>query len=478
MDKHLHNDIGEQFSNEINKLDQQPRGHIWENIDKALDKTDAVNYKDKFTRLKKRSLLLLLLLIGISTFSIIYFNTSKTKNTLHGTAHNYNVAEQKKNELANNNETSSAASNKKEPRSTNSFAQRQIVDNTAAKDNAVSKEEQEVFTSPKISIIKKGKTTVKITNGTTEEETATDKKNVENVKDNTLQKKAGENIFEAQVKPTDAGKNISTIPVASKRDSLITAVNNLSSKTNTKKQQNNNSKFTLTAFVAPDYSAYRLENNEKNSYDNKNGIEKRERSDISSSIGVLLGYKMGKKVMLQSGITFSSSDISIDPTKIYAEKNNAGTIKYRYNTSYGYGYLLPSFSATPSVGDSLFANGANHTLHYIGIPVIIKYKLGNKKITFCPGAGITFNFLTKATLTTDVQDRFNSETEYISKLEGIKKFSSSVIITPEIQYHLSQKWNISVMPYFKYSLGPVNKGNVVKTYPYTFGVGIGGVFKF
>ena len=80
MDKHLHKDIGEQFSDEINKLDQQPRGHIWENIDKALDKTDATNYKDKFIRLRKRTLLLLLLLVGISTFSVIYFNTFKTKN--------------------------------------------------------------------------------------------------------------------------------------------------------------------------------------------------------------------------------------------------------------------------------------------------------------------------------------------------------------------------------------------------------------
>jgi hypothetical protein len=477
MDKHLHKDIGEQFSNKINKLDQQPRGHIWENIDKALDKTDATNYKDKFTRQRKRTLLLLLLLIGISTFSIIYFNTSKNKNTPQGAAHNYTVAQQKIKEPADNNETSSTAANKKETSLTNPLSPQQIVDNTAAKDNAVSKEEQDVFSSPKISIIKKGKTAVKITNGTIEEET-TDENDVENLKDNIPKKITDADVFNVQVKPIDAEKNISKIPFTAKTDSLLSVVNNPSSKTNNKKQQNNKSKFTLTAFVAPDYTAYRLENDEKNSHDNKNGIEKRERSDISSSAGILLGYKIGKKVILQSGITYSSSDISIDPTKIYAEKNNAGAIKYRYNTSYGYGYLLPSFSATPAVGDSLFANGANHTLHYIGIPVIIKYKLGNKKITFHPGAGVTFNFLTKATLTTDVQDRFNSETEYISKLEGIKKFSAGLIITPEIQYHLSKKWNISVMPYFKYAPGPINKGNVVKTYPYTFGIGIGGALKF
>jgi Outer membrane protein beta-barrel domain len=144
--------------------------------------------------------------------------------------------------------------------------------------------------------------------------------------------------------------------------------------------------------VAPDYSAYRLVNDKQNIYDNKNGIEKRERSDISSTIGVLLGYKVGNKITIQSGVTYSSSNISIDPTKVYAENDNSGKVKYRYNTSFGYGYLLPSFSASPIVGDSLFASGANHTLHYISIPIIVKYKLGNKKMTFHPGAGVSFNY--------------------------------------------------------------------------------------
>ena len=74
--------------------------------------------------------------------------------------------------------------------------------------------------------------------------------------------------------------------------------------------------------------------------------------------------------------------------------------------------------------------------------------------------------------------QFNRETEYITKLEGIKKMSYSLILTPEVQYQLSKKISISVMPYFKYSLGAINKGNVVKSYPYTFGLGAGVVYKF
>lgn len=476
MDKNLHNDIGEQFSEEINKLNQQPREHIWENIDKALDKTDAANYKDKFTRLRKRTLLLLLLLIGISTFSVIYFNTSKNKNTSQGAVHNNNVAVQKSNEKINNDNDNNTVISKQGSADVNSTAQKQIVAAGVPDYTTNNTEQEDLFSSQKLFINRKGKTVVKITNGNvTEEETITGADVI--INKNTNPEKTDESrIAATAANPTDAEKNCTKDTDLSKKDALPIASNTQSSKN--KKQQKNNSRFTLTAFVAPDYSAYRLLNDKQNIYDNKTGIEKRERSDISSTIGVLLGYKLRNKIIIQSGITYSSSNISISPTNIYAEKDNAGAVKYRYNTSFGYGYLLPSFSTSPAVGDSLFANGANHTLHYISIPVIAKYKLGNKKITFHPGVGVTFNFLTKATLTTDVEDRFNRETENITKLESIKKFGIGLLLTPEVQYQLSKKISISAMPYFKYSLGAINKGNVVKTYPYTFGLGIGAVYKF
>lgn len=477
MDKNLHNDIGEQFSDEINKLSQQPRGHIWENIDKALDKTDATKYKDKFIRLRKRTLLLLLMLIGISTFSVIYFNTSKNKITQQDAVHNDNSAVQKSNEQKNNDNDNNTLISKQGSTGINNAAQKQIVAAGVPEFATNNTEQEYLFYSPKLFINKKGKTVVKITNGNVTEEETTADADVVISKNTNLEKTDESSIAANFAKPKDAEKNLTKISVASKKDSLTTVLNTQSSKNN-EKQRKNNSRFTLTAFAAPDYSAYRLENDERSNYDNKTGIAKRERSDISSAIGVLLGYKIGNKITIQSGITYSSSNISISPTKIYAEKDNAGTVKYRYNTSFGYGYLLPSFSTSPAVGDSLFANGANHTLRYISIPIILKYKLGNKKLTFHPGVGITFNFLTKATLTTDVEDRFNRETEYITKLESIKKVGASLIITPELQYQLSKKWSISAMPYLKYSLGAINKGNVVKTYPYSFGLGIGAVYKF
>ena len=469
MDKHLHKDIGEQFSEEINSMSQQPRDHIWEDIDKQLDKKDAENYKGKFIRLRKKALLLLLLLIGISTFSLIYFNTSKNNSSLSG---------QKTEDRGNNNVINDPLKSKKDNSVSKNFPQKQIAANDIDGGITVNNSLQDLFIPGKISVKKNGETLTKFANDILATNETVDNNEPVLNKNNSPEKQIEAGNFKIVKKAEVDENNLLAIALVSKKDSLAVTANNQSQKNNTKMPNKRAAKLMLTAFAAPDYSRYRLVNDKHNNYDNKADIATRERSDLSSSIGVLLGYKIGKRVIIQSGIIYSSSNISIAPTKIYAEKNNAGSIKYRYNTSSGYGYLLPSFSTSPAVGDSLFTDGANHTLRYISFPIIAKYKLGNKKTTFHPGVGVTFNFLTKATLTTDVVDRLNRETEYISKLESIKKIGYSLILTPEVQYQLSKKWSISTMPYFKYSLGAINKGNVVKTYPYAFGLGIGAVYTF
>ncbi len=474
MDKHLHKNICTQFSEEINTLSQQPRKHIWDAIDKQLDKTEATDYKEKFTRLKKRTLLLLLLLIGITTSSIIYFTTAKNKTFAVIALNEKNTDRAAISTILTENKTSKGSifNTQADFFENSTKAKESISLYFVKKENESIDDKEDLFNDKKIKYATKGKTNIKITNANSfEDET------IISIEPTTVNKNEDINIPDL-LTPINSEVSSSKQTQSLKKDSSIAKENNLTTDTKSKKPQQKKSKFTLTAFAAPDFSAYRLENDELSSYDNKNRIAKREQSDISPTVGFLIGYKLSKKITLQSGVTYSSSNISIDPSKIYAEKDNGGTVKYRYNTSFGYGYLLPSFSNNPAVGDSLFANGANHTLNYISIPVIVKYDIGHKKITFHPGIGIAFNFLTKATLTTDVENSFNRETEYISKLESIKKSGVSLLFTPELQYQLSKKWGISAMPYFKYSLGAVNKGNVVKTYPYTFGLGIGAVYKF
>lgn len=87
MAKYLHKDIGERFSEEINSLNQQPREPVWANIDNELTKTSLKNYKVKFKRLRKTAIGLLLLLIGMLTFSVSYINTLNNNNYHRGMQH-------------------------------------------------------------------------------------------------------------------------------------------------------------------------------------------------------------------------------------------------------------------------------------------------------------------------------------------------------------------------------------------------------
>ena len=216
-----------------------------------------------------------------------------------------------------------------------------------------------------------------------------------------------------------------------------------------------------------------MEDDETNHYENKQVIQKRETHLLSYAAGVLISYNVNKRISLQSGITWSSSNINIDPNKIYAVKDNSGDIKYRYNTSSGYGYILPSFSSSPAIGDSLYTRTSVHTLQFISIPLVARYRFIHKKFSLDPCIGIAFNFLTKASLTTEVNDDTNSENEVITKLNGLKKINYSFLFTSELQYQASKKWYFIAAPYFKYALAPINNGSVVKTYPYNIGLGIG-----
>jgi Outer membrane protein beta-barrel domain len=494
MDKYLHSDIGEQFNEVINSLSQTPREFIWDNIDKTLDKNDAENYKEKVRRLKKRNLLLLLLLICISTFSLIYFNATKNNNKTASVeknkeTNNNNIATlQKENNVITTNtfnKESIDIDNKNKVESKKDIVTMQSSQNKSLVNLAITNNQQihkAIITNgeivnddtenliPNKKIIKTRKSKIKTTDLLTSEDelvkeiNATTNDDKKNAITNPLPESNTDQNIVKKILPSVDLSNKKVIAIVAKKEN--------------KKKPTKFSKFTLTAFVAPDFTNYRLENDELTIYDNKNKIANREQSDVSPTVGVLIGYDLNKKITFQSGLTYSSSNISIDPSKIYAEKDVTGNVKYRYNTSFGYGYLLPSFNSTPAIGDSLFANGANHTLNYLSIPIAVKYNIGHKKITFHPSIGVTLNFLTKATLTTDVENSFNRETEYISKLESIKKFSTSLLLTSEIRYPLSKQWSVTAIPYFKYSLGAVNKGNVVKTYPYTFGLGFGVVYKF
>ena len=95
-----------------------------------------------------------------------------------------------------------------------------------------------------------------------------------------------------------------------------------------------------------------------------------------------------------------------------------------------------------------------------------------------PGAGIEANFITRAKLEIEIEDAANRETVFINKLDGAKSFYWSVVADAELRYIVNKKLAFSIRPVFRYAISPITENNVVETFPYSFGAGLGLTYKF
>ena len=169
----------------------------------------------------------------------------------------------------------------------------------------------------------------------------------------------------------------------------------------------------------------------------------------------------------------SNTNITVDPKTIYAQQDNTGSVKYRINTSSGYGYVLPSFSSNPAVGDSLYAFTSTHSLQYIGIPLAVTYNVTRGKFKFNALAGLSANILTKAKLETTVEKGFINAPETVDNLQGLRKIYFSGLAGVGVDYKLSKKTAVTFAPTMRFALNSINKDATVKSYPMSFGFVLG-----
>ena len=277
-------------------------------------------------------------------------------------------------------------------------------------------------------------------------------------------------------------EKISRIPMDSIKLRNSLALNKIVSSADAKKTPKKNkklkdkkaSRFSVTAFFSPDFASYHLEDDDDdNQPEDANTLNKKETHDLSSTAGALVDYKLSKRWSLQSGITFSNTNITLDPKTIYAQVDNTGNVKYRINTSSGYGFVLPSFSNNPNVGDSLYVFTSTHNLQYIGIPLAIKYNTIKGKFNFNAFAGTSVNFLIKGKIETLVERGTDNEAEVINNLQGLKKIYFSGSAGIGMEYSLNKKIALTFSPTIRFALNSINKNAPVKSYPNSFGLSSG-----
>lgn len=452
MENNLH-DIDDLFRSKLGDYKALPSQKVWEEIDSGLDKENIDALRKKYNNVRKYILLLLLLAAGAGFYQLNkpddMFKSARSGNAgtqinnFSNTNHNHRPTE-KNNEMKMGQPSSSTLHN-----------------NAAGKNSDVRAMDSKAWMKNEVIMKTYPGNKTGLIPGI----------NSENIHTALLPVQSGwlHLVKTGKADPVAAGSFADIQLLLQKKNIPVSVVNiHQASKGAGAKR------FSFSSFFSHDFASYHLKDNNTGSQQgNAVKIQKSERHEYSASGGVLVDFRLNHKWTLQSGLTFSHTEIAIDPSIIYAQPDDNGSVKYRINISSGYGYLVPSFQPLPSVGDSAQVTATAHKLQYLGIPVAVKYNITGGRISIAPVAGVSFNFLTRGKLETEIQKGPDHETDVLSEIEGLKAVYINGQAGMLAEYKVSGRWSFILMPSAKFALGSINKSGVVKSYPNSLGIAAG-----
>ena len=200
-------------------------------------------------------------------------------------------------------------------------------------------------------------------------------------------------------------------------------------------------------------------------------IKNDETYTASSSWGLLVELPLRKRWSVQAGFSYNTRSVTIQPKQIYAQMDNDGKVKYRFDCSSGYTFLSPKTGTTPAVGDSITVAASKNSLQYIGVPLTITYTfLGAKKINIIPSAGVMANFLVKQRIETSLDQGASSQKENITSIQGLRKTYFNAMAGIALQYNISKRISLNIIPAANIALSSINNAAAVKSYPNSFSI--------
>ncbi len=235
--------------------------------------------------------------------------------------------------------------------------------------------------------------------------------------------------------------------------------------------------FSVMPFFSIDHISGRFI--EQYEFDNLtvNDYSKREKPDMSYTAGILGSYRLNKKISLSSGISFSSSMLSITSTAVNALRDAEGKYKFKLATSYGLAEISQS-GIEPTAGDSLLVSGATMQFNYISFPVLVNYDITGRKLKLAIHGGLALNNVISEKMEVHYNVQNNEEAETINKIEGIRSVFFTLNTGVEARYSLNHKTDISISPELRYGINAINKGMPIKTYPVNYGLSFNFYLKF
>ncbi|MEJ7740893.1 MAG: outer membrane beta-barrel protein [Chitinophagaceae bacterium] len=456
MSKGLH-DIDDFFRSALDGNEETPSAGVKERLEAALNKKGAKFFRKKFSGWKKTTLLFLLILPGFALYDSVILNT--------GTGHSGG-------RTADNQKHYSYRENSKKTSEKHIATDRTNNDeNNIAVPAATGRNSKAGF-----------------------EESASKTKGIaqKNIPREKSYAGKNRNILEDNIdllskERTIAYRSLKEINIVKSPTALTIAIKPLQTVNSprSKNRISENPKQTkgkifkpfwmIATFASYERAGYRLDSDLPT---NITSIKHSEVHEPSFSLGMIVSRQIKKRWALQTGLIYSQTNIGISPQKLDALQDPRGDISFKYITSSGYAYIRPGLGAPPAIGDSLFTAEGKHALKSISVPLLVKYTVVDKTLSFIPGVGIEANYLTSAKVETEVEKPSSPEIIFINKLDGAKSVYLSVVADAELRYKLNDNLSISFRPGIRFAISPVAKNNIVETFPRSIGAGLGLTWKF
>jgi hypothetical protein len=253
-------------------------------------------------------------------------------------------------------------------------------------------------------------------------------------------------------------------------------------------------RWMLGSEVAPLYSYRKIESD----YLDENAIQNMNNSEqglMAYAGGVRVGYSAGRRLSVQSGLYYSrygqeknnGEAFLMDEVAYFEEENvtylsipnSTGTIRANDKNTNRYEKIINSSNGNrediftnigfPASTDKIPITEGDITavqyFDYLELPVTVKYKIIDRKLTFSVLGGVITNFL----VNDGVKLKQDGNVEDFGTTGDISKVNYQGSVGLGFDYPLMDRLAISVEPRFRYYLNPIfdQKFNV---HPYSFGI--------
>lgn len=244
------------------------------------------------------------------------------------------------------------------------------------------------------------------------------------------------------------------------------------------------SRLSVSAIFSPDYASRLLANNKEIAGYSASQFNRQETPVFAFSTGLKIGYDLSAKWNIQTGATYSYMEQTFKPTNIAVDSSESDKTEYSFMTSSG----IVNFSSkdfedeedtSPVNEDSVYLSyKANEKLEFINIPLLMKYRLSDKKISIFAICGITTNILISKQVKLTMLDTPYNVSLKTNKINSLRNVNVGFLLGMGFEYNIFKGFNILMEPTIKCSFTSINKNHSVKSYPYSLGIAAGLSYHF